>query len=301
MTIQAANTAMQALYERGSLSYPRAGAVGFSESTSAQMTALATDLGLAPVQRLPLWTPTPSAAHESPHPASPRALRDALKAPAWMLSDSDRAMARWARQALRQMIGAQDEIADVPDTLPMWLTELRFTRPDPATEPFLAEPFDEDHDHRAAMTLYDADEIAFRGLTALGLGEPSTLADHAERMVEHGYVDAGGVTQAGRDLAAQTDPALCGMRFAHRADRALGRCSQDAAAVIGDESMLDVLAEAVGEAWPAVAATVDTNTARNGSTPRQPTPDQAVDRDDGVFTPRHLAVQMPADGPGWSM
>lgn len=277
MSIRTCHVALQAGYEAGNLSYPRAGADGYSSAVAKSVATLTHDFGLEPRHLLPTWAPSAESPHESPHPTpldQYRRIRSALAADGIAL-DLDQATSRWFRQALRFASATPDEIADPPEDVPHWARALRFTRPS-RISPELVEP--EERSPPAGLTLYEQDEIAFRALLDLGLGEPSTLADHATRLASSGLLAKdGSLTTKGECQADETHELLSGMAFARHVDGVLSHLREDASQ---QPELVDLLQVVFRDEWPAVATALrqtDGQSARAQHDRRQ-SPDTAARR-----------------------
>lgn len=203
MRVVAAAARVQRSYEDGQISYPRTAARSVGPAGLAALSGVLRGRELpAAARRPPETTAGVRRPHEAIYPTTERLPGLAGGVPQNLLREADLLVDRLARAQLRSLMVLPIE---VPDTrsLPEWARSLAWWRPAPD---FPAEARSE-ADGTSLMVqgefvAYEADEIAFGVLAREGLARPSSIAEHAHRAAERGFVDAEGLTPAGAEAIA---------------------------------------------------------------------------------------------------
>lgn len=211
MRVAAAAATLQHRYEAGDISYPR---------TSSRILGAAGVARVAGLYRGALGSVAepvvigPRKPHEAVH-----VLRGELPGfagvPQHLLSEELRFLDRVARSNVRAAVPVQIERPDT-SALPAWARDLPWWRPGPEF-PVEARSGADGCDRvvQAELFDFDAEEVAFEALARESLGRPSSIADHAIRAVERGFVGAGGLTTLGEAALADVPPSLTLPGIAH--------------------------------------------------------------------------------------
>lgn len=211
MRVAAAAGMIQARYEAGDISYPR---------TASRTLGAAGAVRVAALCRAPLHGMVEPVVDvvRKPHEAV-HVLRVDMPGfagvPQHLLPVEMRFLDRVARATVRAAVPLQVER---PDTrpLPPWARELPWWRPGPDFPPEARSRADGcDLVVQAELFDFDAEEVAFEALARESLGRPSSIADHAIRAVERGFVDASGITALGHAALADVPPSLTLPGIAH--------------------------------------------------------------------------------------
>jgi len=238
---------VQALYERGAITYPR--------TTSRAMTpAVATACEAAAIR----WAPLPlrarpaavaaDGAHGAVVPTLDAIATANLRVPEWMLAPDDAILHRFVRHAARCVAPVTVDRPDL-SAQPEWARALAWSRPTDDTPVHLLHA--DERDPIVGVTLYDAEEVAFRALLAAELGRPSSIIAHAVHAVERGAVGPRGLTDQGHDILARSPAALDGQAAREVAQRCeTGGPEADADAPDALHERVRYASEALGELAP---------------------------------------------------
>ncbi len=240
--LRAAQQQIQRLYERGSLSYPRTESDGLTDTTLDTLRPMMARF--SPSSRgsgeIPRFAEE-EGAHEALHPM-PEVLHGIdLTISEWMLDLDDQLVHRIARNLLRCMAPIRVQEPQTVGGIPVWAQELPWSRPAAGTLKALLEP--EERAPRGGVTLYEADEIAFRALQSAGLGRPSSIVGHAEHAAERGVVNADGLSTEGESLLAHAPPEIADPSTSRYIERVIDQAYRASlhqprdSAVIGSETM----------------------------------------------------------------
>lgn len=211
MRVAAAASTIQRSYEAGEISYPRTSARTLGAAGVSHVAGLGVALPPMVFESFPQATRRP---HEAVH-----VLTDALPGfsgvPQHLLPESMRFLDRVARATVRAAVPLQIERPDV-SALPQWARDLPWWRPGPDFIPQARSAADgADRVARAELFDFDAEEVAFETLVREGLGRPSSVAEHALRAAERGFVDARGLTTLGENALVGVPPSLTVPGIAH--------------------------------------------------------------------------------------
>lgn len=203
MRVAAAAATIQARYEAGDISYPRTSA----RTLGPGAVASAARLG---VSKPPLVTET-GARGRRPHEAVHVLCEDLpgfRGVPQHLLPVEMQFLDRLARATVRAAVPLPVERPKTSD-LPAWARDLPWWRPGPDF-PASARSVADGCDLRVRAEIFDfdAEEVAFEALVRESLGRPSSIADHAIRAVERGFVDAQGLTSLGEAALEHVPPSL---------------------------------------------------------------------------------------------
>jgi len=269
--VQGGARRMQVLYERGSISYPRADSDALSDETVeclahvAARHRVAFDAGL-----LPRFVPSAATPHEGIHPLREALDRVDLTIPNAMLGPDDRFLQNLTRHWLRQGAPIEVEVADTAQ-LPLWAQSLTWTRPASATPDLLL--FETERRPRLYARLFPAEEIALRALVDHGLGRPSSLVSHAIHAVASEVVDRNGLTTIGRSILSSTPEAIRQPETSRRIEALLNETAvgtpiaSDAPLLTADQRTRDALMTIIDAVlpdlkpvlWRALKETTDTD------------------------------------------
>lgn len=203
MPMAQAAAQVQRSYEGGDISYPR--------TLSREISAPALQSLSVALMRHDVHFPAPVAASRSHAAIYP--LKSVLPGiqqgvPQTALSADDALIDRLVRAWVR---GVAPYPVEVPkkSELPAWAAALNWWRPAEAT-PWAAQSVADDFGPNVGMEVvdYSADEIAFRALLRERLGRPSSMIEHAVKAAERGFVDATGLTDAGRRVVKASPKGL---------------------------------------------------------------------------------------------
>lgn len=202
--VAGADAQIQRHYESGALSYPRTLAGPVSAAGRAAVEGWGVRVSaVAPAAELTVRRPhDPLMVYDAHLPGVVGGV------PQHLLPESSLLLDRVARAMVR---AAVDLPIERPETsgLPAWAQDLAWWRPSPDAPRAALSQADGCGLHAEAMWMdLDADEIALVGLLEAGLGRPSSLADHAHRAAERGFVGPEGLTELGAEVISEQPPSL---------------------------------------------------------------------------------------------
>lgn len=226
MRVSAAASAIQQCYESGAISYPRAASGQLGCAGLASTAALCAGLGIDVASPLPLRN---RRAHEPVHVLD-ASLPGFAGVPQHLLPDDLRFLDRVARAQVRAAVLLPIQRPDT-SLLPDWARDLPWWRPAPDFPVGARSAADGcDVAVQAELFDFDAEEVAFECLVREGLGRPSSIAEHAARAVERGFVDASGITRAGEQALEGVPPSLTLPGTAHAVERVIDADPDESAA-----------------------------------------------------------------------
>jgi DNA topoisomerase-1 len=201
---------IQSLYERGKISYPRTESSGLSRETAEFLRPMALNWGLSRFDPGRVPAPDPSSPHEALHPlADPFGIKD----------PTDRTIVeRIARRTL--FSGLPPRLVEIPDpaSLPEWARDLGFSRPAVRFGP------EREKAQREGLFLDSPDVVVLSVLVSAGLGRPSTLPVHVEKIVSRGVVNLdGSLSREGRKFLEAAPEVLKSAGFTRKMEESLRR------------------------------------------------------------------------------
>ncbi len=201
-----ASHVLQDLYEWGEIAYPRVTEQFVSESTALQVDKVARAKGLKVARGLVTQTGRGECAHEALRPT--RLAERKFNLDSARLSPADAFVVDCGRQLLTATMAAVVEYADTAP-LPEWAHGLIFSRTRSAPVPWKTNEPPE------GVILDQPDMVVFQELVRLGIGKPSTYAQHVEKFLERGLIGQDCLlTEKGRAWLAKgvkpfDDPVFC--------------------------------------------------------------------------------------------
>ena len=217
---------IQSLYERGKISYPRTDALGLSRETAEFLRPMASKWGLSRFDPGLVPAPDPVSPHEALHPlADPFEIKD----------PTDRTIVeRIARRAL--FSGLPPRLVEVPDpsSLPAWARDLGLSRPAVRFGP------EREKSPREGLFLDSPDVVILSVLVSSGLGRPSTLPVHVEKIVSRGVMNLdGSLSRDGRKFLEASPEVLRSADFTRKMEESLRHAS-------GKESVRGLMEKILG-------------------------------------------------------
>lgn len=201
MSVGQVADAMQSLYERGRMSYPRSGATAVHESTLSTLERIAKQHKIKfNRQHIPTMKGNGIDGVSVSHP-SPAPLGEVdLAAPLKTLSPEDRVLAIIGRNLIAS--GVQ-QVVQKPDLegYPEWVKKLEFERVEKAL------PWE--RNLKSRIVDYGQEAATIIAMMKTGVGRPSTLVSHAQKFMSRGLVDANfQLTDKGREWVKALPPTV---------------------------------------------------------------------------------------------